>query len=132
MITACLPVEARVLVQMICDPEALAICDDLETSDLVHMPHVMVLHAIRQAQQWDPAITVDSVLDAIEHIAMDWGSPEIAEKCGASFIADMISRAPKPDSLDTIRDDLKRLRTGREYRAELIKTSYAKHGRKYQ
>ncbi len=119
MIAACLPVEARVLAEMICSPEALAVCDDVESSDFVDMHHVIVLYGIRKVQQWQAPMTVDTVLDAIEEIAMDWGSPAVAEKVNGRYIAELMRKAPKPDSIDTVRADVVRLRKTRDFRESL-------------
>ena len=79
MILTCLPVECRVLAGMITDRDILALCDDVESSDFVEMRHVTVLYGIRAVQERGERICAESVADAVQQLALDWGAVAMAE-----------------------------------------------------
>jgi hypothetical protein len=121
VILTCLPLEARVLADMICNPDALKLCDEVESADFVDMRHVVILNAIRDVQEQQAAVDVDAVVEAIRHRAIEHGSPAMAEKVGYEFIGDLITRAPKSNGTRTIRADVLRLRRDRDFRESLIR-----------
>ena len=118
MILTCLPVECRVLAGMITDRDILALCDDVESSDFVEMRHVTVLYGIRAVQERGERICAESVADAVQQLALDWGAVAMAEKVDTAFIESLIAKAP-PGGLRTIRRDVARLRSDREFRERI-------------
>lgn len=121
MILTCLPLEARVLADMICNPDALRLCDEVEGDDFTDMRHVVVLYGIRAVQAQGEIVDVDALVDAIRGIAVSWGAPAMAEKVGYEFIGDLIARAPKSYGTRTIRADVLRLRRDRDFRESLTR-----------
>lgn len=118
MICAYPPIEARVLVSMICQPELLAVCDSVETGDLVDMHHVVVLWGIRKAQQWGE-VNPNTVLDGIEHCCCEQNIPEAALKVDRVYLANLIAKAPWTNSAAVIRNDVTKLREARQFRESL-------------
>lgn len=115
---ACLPVEARVLAGMICEPDILDLCDDVESADFVDMRHVVVFNAIRDVQNQGVPVDVDLVLEAIQTRAIEQCAFGILEQVNAEFLCELITKAP-PGGLRTIRRDTARLRSDRDFRESL-------------
>lgn len=122
MILTCLPVEARVLVGMLTDPNVLALCDDVESADFVDMRHVVLFYGIRDAQAANGNVDVDSVVDAIQQRALETGAVGMAEAVGYKFIRDLVTNAPA-GGLRTIRRDTAQLRRDREFRERVYESN---------
>jgi replicative DNA helicase len=120
VIHACLPVEARVIAGMLCEDGVLEHCDDVESDDFVDMRHVVVFNAIRAVQSRGDKVEVVAVIEAIEAYAIDHGAFGVLDMAGEQFIQDLINKAP-PGGLRTIRRDVRRLRSDREFRELLMR-----------
>ena len=85
-------IEQRVLAELLCNPEALALAADLEVRDLSDARHRFALSAIRELQAAECAVDICDVADIIALRDVELGT-HAAESASLPFLTDMVANA---------------------------------------
>jgi len=104
-------IERRVLAEILTNPAALAMADQLELGDLTDARHHRVLEAVREIQGAGDPIEILDVADAIAMRDVCLGT-HAAESASIQFLIDLVSTADVyGDLLETVFPaDLRQLR----------------------
>jgi replicative DNA helicase len=103
-------IERRVLAEVISNPAALALADQLELGDLTDARHHRVLEAVRELQGAGCPIDICDLADCIALRDLSLGT-HASESASLPYLTDLVSEAERYDGLlGVFEADLRQLR----------------------
>lgn len=114
--------EARVIAEVICSPERLALAMDLEVDDFVDYRNREVFETLRNLEAQGHPIGLLAICNELEHLDVE-RDRHVAEKCGLRYLAALVCEPSYdeifgPAAICVFEADLRHLRLIRNARKD--------------